>query len=126
MSAAAWALAARRYSAEVVGRNCRLLQGSATDRRAVDRIIAAGGCVWRNPAIQVMYFPQPDFRSFIRKQIVHDALLFRSRPVCRDSELHLYIRKFFVGLFDTLPGNGPKVRRVVGHKGQFGLLLASA
>jgi glycosyltransferase involved in cell wall biosynthesis len=37
------------------------------------RIIAAGGCVWRNPAIQVMYFQQPDLWSFIRKQVVREA-----------------------------------------------------
>jgi glycosyltransferase involved in cell wall biosynthesis len=45
----------------------------AQDYEMNRRIIAAGGCVWRNPAIQVTYFPQPDFRSFIRKQVVYDA-----------------------------------------------------
>jgi glycosyltransferase involved in cell wall biosynthesis len=45
----------------------------AQDYEMNRRIIASGGCVWRNPAIQVIYFPQPDFRSFIRKQVVHEA-----------------------------------------------------
>ncbi|MEP6905472.1 MAG: glycosyltransferase family 2 protein, partial [Gemmatimonadales bacterium] len=45
----------------------------AQDYEMNRRIIAAGGCVWRNPAIQVKYFPQPDFRSFIRKQVVYEA-----------------------------------------------------
>jgi glycosyltransferase involved in cell wall biosynthesis len=45
----------------------------AQDYEMNRRIIAAGGCVWRNPAIQVTYFPQPDFRSFIRKQVVYEA-----------------------------------------------------
>ena len=45
----------------------------AQDYEMNRRIIAAGGCVWRNPAIQVKYFPQPDLRSFIRKQVVYEA-----------------------------------------------------
>ena len=45
----------------------------AQDYEMNRRIIAAGGCVWRNPAIQVTYFPQPDFRSFIRKQVIYEA-----------------------------------------------------
>jgi len=45
----------------------------AQDYEMNRRIIAAGGCVWRNPAIRVTYFPQPDFRSFIRKQVVYEA-----------------------------------------------------
>jgi len=45
----------------------------AQDYEMNRRIIAAGGCVWRNPTIQVKYFQQPDFYSFIRKQIVYEA-----------------------------------------------------
>ena len=29
--------------------------------------------MWRNPRIQISYFPQPDFVSFIRKQFVYEA-----------------------------------------------------
>jgi succinoglycan biosynthesis protein ExoA len=45
----------------------------AQDFEMNQRILAAGGCVWRNPAIQVKYYAQPDLYSFIRKQIVHEA-----------------------------------------------------
>lgn len=45
----------------------------AQDYEMNQRILAAGGCVWRNPAIQVKYYAQPDLYSFIRKQIVHEA-----------------------------------------------------
>ncbi len=45
----------------------------AQDYEMNRRIIAAGGCIWRNPAIHVRYFPQPDFISFIRKQVVYEA-----------------------------------------------------
>ena len=37
------------------------------------RIIESGGEIWRNPRIQVKYFPQPDFKSFITKQIRFEA-----------------------------------------------------
>jgi hypothetical protein len=37
------------------------------------RILAAGGRVWRNPAIHVQYYPQADFLSFIRKQVLLEA-----------------------------------------------------
>ena len=45
----------------------------AQDYEMNRRIIAAGGKVWRNPKIQISYFPQPDFVSFIRKQFVYEA-----------------------------------------------------
>ena len=45
----------------------------AQDYEMNQRIIAAGGCVWRNPAIHVKYYAQPDLYSFIRKQIVYEA-----------------------------------------------------
>jgi len=45
----------------------------AQDYEMNQRIVAAGGCVWRNPAIQVKYYQQPDLYSFIRKQIVYEA-----------------------------------------------------
>jgi glycosyltransferase involved in cell wall biosynthesis len=45
----------------------------AQDYEMNRRITAAGGCVWRNPAIRVTYFTQPDFRSFIRKQVMQEA-----------------------------------------------------
>jgi glycosyltransferase involved in cell wall biosynthesis len=45
----------------------------AQDYEMNRRIIASGGCVWRNPAIHVAYYQQPDLRSFIRKQIVLEA-----------------------------------------------------
>jgi hypothetical protein len=45
----------------------------AQDYEMNRRVIAAGGKVWRNPQIQISYFPQPDFVSFIRKQFVYEA-----------------------------------------------------
>src|SRR4029078_4268271 len=45
----------------------------AQDYEMNQRIVAAGGCVWRNPAIQVKYYQQPDLSSFIRKQILYEA-----------------------------------------------------
>lgn len=45
----------------------------AQDYELNRRIVKAGGCVWRNPKIQVAYYPQPDFRSFIRKQFIYEA-----------------------------------------------------
>lgn len=45
----------------------------AQDYEMNQRILAAGGCVWRNPAIHVKYYAQPDLYSFIRKQILHEA-----------------------------------------------------
>ena len=45
----------------------------AQDYEMNQRILAAGGCIWRNPAIQVNYYAQPDMLSFIRKQIVYEA-----------------------------------------------------
>jgi hypothetical protein len=49
----------------------RLLR--AQDYEMNRRIIHKGGKVWLNPRIQVRYYQQPDLRSFIRKQIVHEA-----------------------------------------------------
>lgn len=45
----------------------------AQDYEMNQRILAAGGCVWRNPAIQVKYYAQPDLFSFIKKQIRYEA-----------------------------------------------------
>lgn len=45
----------------------------AQDYEMNRRILAAGGSVWRNPAIRVSYFQQPDLISFMRKQILHEA-----------------------------------------------------
>jgi glycosyltransferase involved in cell wall biosynthesis len=45
----------------------------AQDYEMNKRILAAGGCIWRNPAIQVKYYAQPDLISFLRKQIIYEA-----------------------------------------------------
>lgn len=45
----------------------------AQDYEMNRRIIAAGAKIWRNPKIEIAYFPQPDFRSFIRKQLIYEA-----------------------------------------------------
>ena len=45
----------------------------AQDYEMNRRIIESGGEIWRNPRIQVKYFPQPDFKSFITKQIRFEA-----------------------------------------------------
>ena len=45
----------------------------AQDYEMNRRILAAGGTVWRNPAIRVSYFQQPDVASFLRKQVIHEA-----------------------------------------------------
>ncbi len=45
----------------------------AQDYEMNRRIIAAGAKIWRNPKIEIAYFPQPDFLSFIRKQLIHEA-----------------------------------------------------
>lgn len=37
------------------------------------RILASGGKVWLNPAINLSYYQQPDLRSFLRKQIEREA-----------------------------------------------------
>ena len=49
----------------------RLLR--AQDYEMNRRIIAGGGKIWRNPVIDIAYYPQPDFASFIRKQFVFEA-----------------------------------------------------
>jgi hypothetical protein len=49
----------------------RLLR--AQDYEMNRRIIANGGTIWMNPDIRVHYYQQPDLKSFIRKQIVHEA-----------------------------------------------------
>lgn len=49
----------------------RLLR--AQDYEMNQRIIAAGGKIWMNPAIRVRYYQQPNLPSFIRKQVVHEA-----------------------------------------------------
>ena len=45
----------------------------AQDYEMNKRIAAAGGCIWRNPLIQVNYYAQPDLVSFLKKQIIHEA-----------------------------------------------------
>lgn len=45
----------------------------AQDYEMNRRIIEAGGEIWRNPKIQVRYFPPADFRTFIRKQLHLEA-----------------------------------------------------
>ena len=45
----------------------------AQDYEMNRRIIHKGGSVWRNPKIDISYYPQPDFKSFIRKQFVLEA-----------------------------------------------------
>ncbi|HEX6576685.1 MAG TPA: glycosyltransferase family 2 protein [Gemmatimonadaceae bacterium] len=45
----------------------------AQDYEMNRRIISKGGKIWRNPRIHLDYFPQPDFKSFIRKQFVYEA-----------------------------------------------------
>jgi glycosyltransferase involved in cell wall biosynthesis len=45
----------------------------AQDYEMNRRIIEAGGEIWRNPGIQVKYFPPASFGAFIRKQIVFEA-----------------------------------------------------
>jgi glycosyltransferase involved in cell wall biosynthesis len=45
----------------------------AQDYEMNRRIIHNGGSIWRNPKIDISYYPQPDFKSFIRKQLVLEA-----------------------------------------------------
>ncbi len=45
----------------------------AQDYELNRRIGAAGGLVWRNPALRLSYYQQPDLRTFIRKQVVLEA-----------------------------------------------------
>ncbi|HEU4879837.1 MAG TPA: glycosyltransferase family 2 protein, partial [Gemmatimonadaceae bacterium] len=45
----------------------------AQDYEMNRRIINSGGKIWRNPAIDIEYYPQPDFASFIRKQFMYEA-----------------------------------------------------
>lgn len=45
----------------------------AQDYEMNRRIAAAGGSIWRNPAIRVNYFPQPDIGSFLRRQMTYEA-----------------------------------------------------
>jgi glycosyltransferase involved in cell wall biosynthesis len=49
----------------------RLLRGQ--DYEINRRIIESGGRVWCNPRIGISYYPQPDFASFIRKQLLYEA-----------------------------------------------------
>ncbi len=49
----------------------RLLR--AQDYEFNRRIIAAGGTIWLDPLIRVMYYQQPDLTSFFRKQIEREA-----------------------------------------------------
>jgi succinoglycan biosynthesis protein ExoA len=49
----------------------RLLRGQ--DYEINRRIIESGGRVWCNPNIGISYYPQPDFASFIKKQLVYEA-----------------------------------------------------
>jgi glycosyltransferase involved in cell wall biosynthesis len=37
------------------------------------RLIAAGGKIWRNPAIQVQYYNQPTLKAFYKKQVLLEA-----------------------------------------------------
>ena len=45
----------------------------AQDYEMNRRIVTAGGTVWRDPRIRVQYYPQPDLRTFIRKQVKYEA-----------------------------------------------------
>lgn len=45
----------------------------AQDYEMNRRIAAAGGTIWRDPRIRVLYYPQPDIRSFIRRQVAYEA-----------------------------------------------------
>ena len=45
----------------------------AQDYEMNRRIIHGGGTVWRNPRIDISYYPVPDFKSFIRKQFLLEA-----------------------------------------------------
>jgi succinoglycan biosynthesis protein ExoA len=45
----------------------------AQDYEMNRRIARAGGTVWLNPAIQLLYYQQPDLLSFLRKQIAKEA-----------------------------------------------------
>ena len=45
----------------------------AQDYEMNRRTIAAGGIVWCNPEIQVQYYPQPDLKTFLKKQVVAEA-----------------------------------------------------
>jgi glycosyltransferase involved in cell wall biosynthesis len=45
----------------------------AQDYEMNRRIIAAGGTIWRNPRIEVSYFPPSRFSSFIKKQLKLEA-----------------------------------------------------
>jgi succinoglycan biosynthesis protein ExoA len=45
----------------------------AQDYEMNRRIARAGGTIWLDPAIRVLYYQQPDLRSFLRKQIAREA-----------------------------------------------------
>jgi glycosyltransferase involved in cell wall biosynthesis len=45
----------------------------AQDYEMNRRIIHRGGTIWRNPKIDIAYYPQPDFKSFITKQMLLEA-----------------------------------------------------
>lgn len=45
----------------------------AQDYEMNRRIIHRGGTVWRNPRIDISYYPVPDFKSFIQKQMLLEA-----------------------------------------------------
>ena len=49
----------------------RLLR--AQDYEMNRRILASGGKIWMNPNIRIRYYQQPDLKSFIRKQVIHEA-----------------------------------------------------
>jgi hypothetical protein len=45
----------------------------AQDYEMNRRIVAAGGKVWCNPQIVVHYYPQPDLKRFLKKQVMSEA-----------------------------------------------------
>ena len=45
----------------------------AQDYEMNRRIVASGGTVWRNPQICIDYYPPPDLKSFLRKQLLSEA-----------------------------------------------------
>jgi glycosyltransferase involved in cell wall biosynthesis len=61
----------REIFSKVGAFDLRLLR--AQDYEMNRRIINSGGKIWRNPKIDIEYYPQPDFASFIRKQFVYEA-----------------------------------------------------
>ena len=51
------------------------------------------------------------------QQVIDNALLLSSSPICRNLELHVHISEFTVGLFDPFARNRPEVGGIVSDEG---------